>query len=102
MAVVVTRDVVCGEAKMNVVGVGSGNGIVENGDRETRRYVEEMEEKSGKVCEKCGRTGDLAVSNGWLFATCEECANERGREFRWLEVVQKEQSLKKTVELDSF
>ncbi|PBK63868.1 hypothetical protein ARMSODRAFT_962612 [Armillaria solidipes] len=62
-------------------------------DRETRRYLEDMEEKSGKVCEKCGRTGDLAVSNGWLFATCEECVKESGREFRWLEDVQKEQSL---------
>ncbi|KAK0463298.1 hypothetical protein IW261DRAFT_1427853 [Armillaria novae-zelandiae] len=65
-------------------------------DQETRRYLEGMEEISGKVCENCGRTGNMAVSNGWLFATCEECAKERGREFRWLEDVQKEQSLKET------
>ncbi len=71
---------------------------VEKAGQETRRYLEEMEEKSGKVCEKCGRTGDLAVSNGWLFAMCEECAKEGGREFRWLEDVQKEQSLKDTDE----
>ncbi len=71
---------------------------VEKAGQETRRYLEEMEEKSGKVCEKCGRTGDLAVSNGWLFATCEECAKEGGREFRWLEDVQKEQSSEETDE----
>lgn len=69
---------------------------VENRDQEIRRYLEEMEEKSRKVCEKCGSTGNLAVSNGWLFATCEECAKERGREFRWLEDVLKEQSSEET------
>ncbi|KAK0462724.1 hypothetical protein IW261DRAFT_175753 [Armillaria novae-zelandiae] len=47
---------------------------VSKADQETRRYLEEMEEISGKVCENCGRTGNMAVSNGWLFATCEECA----------------------------
>ncbi|KAK0229851.1 hypothetical protein EDD85DRAFT_849894, partial [Armillaria nabsnona] len=67
-------------------------------NHETRRFLEEMEEKSGKVCETCGRTGDLAVSNGWLFATCKECVKEGGREFRWLEDVQKEQSSKETDE----
>ncbi|KAK0184512.1 hypothetical protein F5146DRAFT_240949 [Armillaria mellea] len=65
---------------------------VEDGDPETQRYLQEMEEKSAKVCEKCGKPGNLAVSNGWLFATCEECAKERGRDFSWLEDVQKEQS----------
>ncbi|KAK0224224.1 hypothetical protein IW262DRAFT_1459277 [Armillaria fumosa] len=69
---------------------------VRKADQETRRYLEEMEEKLGTVCENCGRTGDMAVSNGWLFTTCEICAKERGREFRWLEDVQKEHSFEDT------
>ncbi|KAK0479233.1 hypothetical protein IW261DRAFT_168422 [Armillaria novae-zelandiae] len=51
---------------------------VENGVKETERYLREMEEKSAKVCEECGEAGNLANSDGWLFATCEECANEDG------------------------
>ncbi|KAK0460471.1 uncharacterized protein EV420DRAFT_212004 [Desarmillaria tabescens] len=66
---------------------------VDSGDEEMRRYLWEMEEKSGKVCETCGAEGRLADSSGWYFATCEECARKRGREFRWLEDVQREQTV---------
>ncbi|KAK0447271.1 hypothetical protein EV421DRAFT_1901386 [Armillaria borealis] len=63
---------------------------VDNGDEETWRYLHEMEEKSAKVCEECGEAGNLADSNGWLFATCEECANEDGQEYKWVKDMQEQ------------
>ncbi len=49
-----------------------------------------MEEKSAKVCEVCGEAGNLADSDGWLFATCEECANEDGQEYKWVKDMQEQ------------
>lgn len=35
-------------------------------------YLLEVEDRSHKICEVCGKPGRVVVRNSWLFAVCEE------------------------------
>jgi hypothetical protein len=36
-------------------------------------FIDEMENKSSKVCEKCGKPGMIRTDRGWILTLCDEC-----------------------------
>ena len=42
------------------------------GNKEINDIIEEAEQKSYKICEKCGKPGRLR-KNGWLKTLCDKC-----------------------------
>jgi hypothetical protein len=42
-------------------------------DEATLDFIDDIEERSGMVCEKCGKVGKLRTG-GWLKTLCDECA----------------------------
>lgn len=45
-------------------------------DMETLHFIDEMEEKSLTVCERCGEFGKLR-RGGWVLTLCDKCNESR-------------------------
>lgn len=46
------------------------------GNDEIFKLIDEAEEKSTKICERCGNPGVLR-GNSWLYTLCDECEKNR-------------------------
>lgn len=44
---------------------------VDGGDQISSSLIREAEQKSAKVCEKCGKAGRLRKTKGWVFSRCD-------------------------------
>lgn len=48
-------------------------------DRKISDVVSKYEDKSGTVCERCGKSGSVRTDLGWLLTLCDDCyAAEKG------------------------
>ena len=53
---------------------------IDGGSDEVHKLIEEAEEESYKICEKCGTKENVSqTKTGWIKTLCDKCKEERQR-----------------------
>lgn len=56
---------------------------ISGGTREILDFIHEAEEKSYKICEKCGEFGIVRIKGGWYKTLCQTCAGDEWHVAKW-------------------
>lgn len=55
----------------------SGKNLTNEQTNKIDEQVNEAEEKSYKICEKCGSTDNVTQTDGWIVSLCPKCMKEK-------------------------